>query len=343
MVLIDFYQIALSFKLSCRDVGPLSNCSNPPPMPPTTPSSFRPSPDKSTRAVPLIPHSVQFPPKTPEPKRNVARSVPNLTPLSKGAAILQKLCPDADKAQKYDSAKYEQYIIQDFEAHRVFIDIEVFMKNVLQVPENWEKLWGPAIGRIKRHSEFSTAYLNYNRQCDTEGPEERFYGPLVDMTNAILSCCDLPLQHSVRPRVRQHYLRNDPKRVFLGVMNDLSPDIVAVHHGFLPRLNQEEREKGQIKQSNLSWAHPLQVLEVKPSGGALVDGSFMPRLMVNGKPVKSHRDVVSLLTGNRTRSTGEPRPSFQAEQRNPPGCRSVYPRRGRLSARTHSTPEAARG
>ena len=343
MVLIDFYQIALSFNLSCRDGGPLCNRSNPPPMPPTTPSSFRPPPDKSTQPAPSIPYSVQFPPKTPQPKRNVARSVPNLTPLSKGASILQKLTPDADEAQKYDSAKYEQYITQDFEAHRVFVDLEVFMKNVLHVPENWRELWGPTIEIVKRNKAFSAAYLDYCHQCDTEGPEERFYGPLVDMTNAILGCCNSSSEDCVRPRTCHNYFRNDPKRVLLGVMNDLSPDIVAVHHGFLPRLNQEEREKGQIKQSNLSWAHPLQVLEVKPSGGALVDGSFMPRLMVNGKPVKFHRDVVSLLTGNRTRSTGEPRPALQAGERNPPGCRQVHPRRGWLSTGTHSTPEAAGG
>ena len=309
MVLIDFYQIALSFNLSCRDGGPLSNCSNPPPMPPTAPFSFRPLPDKPTRTVPLIPCSVQFPPKTPEPKHDVAHSVPNLTPLSKGVAILQKLSPDADEPQKYDSAKYEQYITQDFEAHRVFVDIEVFMENVLHVPKNWKELWGPTIGRIKHDLDFSVAYLDYCSQCDTEGPEERFYGPLVGMANAILACCYPSPDPCVWPRTRQHYLRNDPKRVLLGAMTDLSPDIVAVHHGFLSKLKEEELAKGQIKQSNLSWAHPLQVLEVKPSGGALVDGSFMPRLMVNGKPAKVSRDEVSSLTGNRTRSAEEPRPA----------------------------------
>ena len=343
MVLIDFYQIALSFKLSRRDVGPLPNRSNPPLMPPTTPSNFRLPPDESTLTAPLTPHSVQIPPKTPEFKRDVAHSVPNLTPLSKGASILQKLNPDADKAQKYDSAKYEQYITQDFEAHRVFVEIEVFMKDVLHVPENWWRLWGSTIDKIKRDSAFLTAYLDYSRQCDTEGPEERFYGPLENMTNAILACCDSPLECYVQPRNRQHYFGNGPKGVLLNAMTDPSPDIVAVHDDFLPKLSQEEREKGQMKQSNISWAHPLQVLQVKPSGGALVDGSFMPRLKVNGKPAKVYRDVVSSLMGNRTRSTGEPLPALQAEQRNSPGCRPTYLRRGRLNAGTHSTPEAACG
>ena len=278
-------------------------------MPPTTPSNFRPPPEKFPRTAPFIPCSVQFPPKTPEPKHDVARSVPNLTPLSKGVSILQKLSPDADEAQKYDSAKYEQYVTQDLEAHRVFVDIDVFMENVLHVPENWEELWGPTIETVKRNEEFSTAYSDYCRQCDTEGPEERFYGPLVAMANAILTCCSLSKDYWVWPRTRQRYLRNDPKRVLLGAMTDFSPDIVAVHNGFFSKLHEEERKNEQMKQSNLSWAHPLQVLEVKPSGGALVDGSFMPRLMVNGELIKVSNDEVSSLTRNRTRSAGEPRPA----------------------------------
>ena len=293
MVLIDFYQIALSFKLSCRDVGPLSNCSNPPPMPPTTPSSFRPSPDKSTRAVPLIPHSVQFPPKTPEPKRNVARSVPNLTPLSKGAAILQKLCPDADKAQKYDSAKYEEYITRDFERHRVFVDIDVFMKHVLHVPENWKALWGRTIRGIKRNEAFSTAHWDYHRQCSTQGVKEsNFYKPLVAMGNAILDVSKKSTDGSVKPQTPQLYLRNDPRKVLCGVINGLSPDVVAVHNDFLPHIRSEERAKKCLTESNLTWAQPLQALEFKPWDSALVDGSCMPRLKVNGKPAITSCDVL---------------------------------------------------
>jgi len=211
------------------------------------------------------------------------------------------------------------------ESHRVFVDIEVFMKNVLHVPDNWKELWGPIIDGIKSHPKFLMAYLDYSHQCDIEGLEERFYGPLVDMTNAILTCCNSSLDHCVWPRICQHYFRNDLKRVLLGAMTDLYP---------------QGWEKRHIKQTNLSWAHPLRVLEVKPSGGALVDGSFMPRLEVNGKPVDVSRDVVLSLTRNRMRSTGGPHSSLQAEEGNSPGCRPVYPRQGRLSAGTWGIPEA---
>ena len=78
----------------------------------------------------------------------------------------------------------------------------------------------------------------------------------------------------------------------MGFMNDLSPDIAAVHHDFLPQLHPEEREEQVIKHANISWVHLLQMLEVKLLGGALVDGSSMPRLKVNGKLIKTSCDVI---------------------------------------------------
>ena len=203
---------------------------------------------------------------------------------------MKKLSPDPDQSPKYDRAKYEEY--KDLESHRVFVDIEVFMKHVLHVPENWRELWGQSIERIKRDEAFLMAYLDYSSQCETEGPEERLYKPLADMASSILRYSMSSPEGCVEPRTNQHYLRNDPQRVRLGVMNDISPDLVAVHDDFIPHLHAEARKEQCIKPSHICWVHPLQILKVKPSGGALVDGSSMPRLKVNGKPVGTCGDVV---------------------------------------------------
>jgi len=56
-------------------------------------------------------------------------------------------------------------------------------------------------------------------------------------------------------------------------MNNLLPDVVAVHEKFLPHIPPGELGGWHLKGLNLTWAQPLQVLEVKPSDGALVDGS----------------------------------------------------------------------
>ena len=283
MALVDFYQLAVLHKLSRRDAGVLSNRSHPPPMS-TAPSSSRSPADRPDQSSSSLVPSTQFVLRTPKRKRDGTLSVPNLTPISLGTSIMQKMSPDTDKTQKQDSDKYEQYIVQDFERHRVFVDIDVFMKHVLHVPENWKELWGRTIRRIKRDRVFSTAHWDYSRQCGTQGVQEwRFYKPLVDMGNAILDFSKSSPDDSVKPQTTQRYLRNDPRRVLCGVMNELSPDVVAVHNGFLPHIRPEEDDEGCLRESNLSWAQPLQALEVKPWDSALVDGSCMPRLKVNGE------------------------------------------------------------
>ena len=277
MALIDFYQLAVLHKLSCDNGSILSEPSHPLPMPATKFSAFLSS---SVRFDP----TTRFEPKTPQHKRDATRSAPFSTPISHGTSILPKLRPDTDKTIKYDCAKYEQYIVQDFERHRVFVDIDVFMKHVLRVPEGWRELWGETIGQIKRNKNFAKARVDYTGLCDTRGVEEqKFYKPLVGMTNAILGICTL--SDAVAPRTPQRYLRNDPRNVLCGKMKDLRPDIVAVHRTSLSHIYPDERQEKQLHFSNLTWAQPLQVLEVKPWDNALVDGSCMPRLKVNGELV----------------------------------------------------------
>jgi hypothetical protein len=295
MALIDFYQLAVLHKLSRCDGGILSNRSHPPPMPTTTPSSSRSPPDQPDQTTLSTSPSAQCVPKAPESKQDATHSARESTPVSVGTAIFQKLNPETDQAPKYDSAKYEEYIAQDFERHRVFVDIDVFMKSVLHVPENWKRLWGQTIRQIRNNKAFLIAYTDYSRECETRGgQEQRFYKPLVDMTNAILDfSTGLSSDDSVKPRTPQRYLRNDPRNILHGVMNDLSPDIVAVHSGFLPHILPGEKAERRLNESNLTWAQPLQVLEVKPWDNALVDGSCMPRLKVNGERATTSRNGFS--------------------------------------------------
>ena len=295
MALVDFYQLAVLHNLSRGHGGAPPGRSHPPSMSAATQSSSRSPAVEPDQPSPFFPFSTQFVPKTPERKHNATRSTPNLTPTSDGTSVLQRLRRAADQPQKCESSKYEQYIVQDFERHRVFVDIDVFMKHVLHVPENWQELWGRTIRRIKRDTTFSIPYWSYCRQCEKSDVEEStFYKPLVDMANAILdfSAKDSP-DESVKPRTPQRYLRNDPRKVLYGVINNLSPDIVAVHSGFLPHIRPGELGEWHLKGSNLTWAQPLQALEVKPSDGALVDGSCMPRLKVNGgRTTTSHNNFL---------------------------------------------------
>ena len=197
------------------------------------------------------------------------------------------------KTPRYDSPEYERYIIQDFDYHRVFIDIDVFMKHVLHVPENWKELWGETVRRIKRDKAFSIAHWDYSRQCETQGVQERgFYKPLVDMGNAILDFRESSPGDCVMPRTPRRYLRNDPKRVLRGVTNDLSSGPAAVHHGFLLHVCSGERDEHRFRESDFTWVQPLQALEGGSWDSVLVDGSYMPRLKANGSSTTTSCDAI---------------------------------------------------
>ena len=291
MALVDFYQLAVLYNLSRGDAGVLSSRSHPPPMPPptlalSTPSRPRLSAVKPDQATPLF-SSLQFGLKTAERKRYPILPIPHSTPVARGSAILQSLQPDTDQPQKFHSAKYEQYLAQDFERHRVFVDIEVFMQRVLHVPENWKDMWRPTIKQIKRNGRFSTPHSTYTQRCDRPGIQEcSLYEHLVDMGNAILDISKDSENESVKPRTPQRYLKGDPNKIDCGVITDLSPDVVAVHEDLPGQIHPRHGNK-----SNLSWANVLQTLEVKHRDSALVDGRSMPRLKVNGRPTtSSHND-----------------------------------------------------
>ena len=218
----------------------------------------------------------------PIPPNSYVRGV---TPPTYGSSVMHRIESQPESPKKHPSSKYEQYIAQDYDRHRVFIDNEVFMRCVLHVPDNWRELWGSTIEKVKNYQLFSDAHKLYTGLCETPSVlEAALYQPLVKMANAIFHVTDSPeADESVKPRTPLRYLRNDPGRLFGGIMPELSPDIVAVHKDFLSHLSQDEREAHQLKESRLTWAQPLQMLEVKPSGNTLISGSCMPRLKTEGE------------------------------------------------------------
>ena len=311
MALVAFYQLAALYKLSCSDVGGLSESSHPPFMPATKPPNSHSPAVQPGQSNSVPASSPRLAPTTPDRNRGATRPVVHSMPLSVETAIIQKLQPGPDQAQKYDSAKYEQYIVEEFECHGVFVDIDVFMKHVLHIPEDWGVSWARTIRQIKRDPRFLTAQWDLTRQGGTRGGHgEKFYKPLVDMTNTIIKFSEMLPDDSVEPRTRVRYLRNDPKKILHGSAQDLSPDIVAVQDSFLSRLSSREQSEQHLRTTDLTRAQPPHTLEVEPIDYALVDGYRMPRLKVNGKPAQFITTSFS-LTRNRKRPTRRPCPSLR--------------------------------
>ena len=139
----------------------------------------------------MLGQTTRFEPDTPQNKRGATHSVPRSTPTSAGMFILPKLRPDPYESSEYDHDSDERCISRDLENYRVFVDMDVFMKHVLHIPENWEELWAGTIGRIKQDPVFSLAIWEHTRWCGAQGiREDIFYKPLVDMINAILEICE---------------------------------------------------------------------------------------------------------------------------------------------------------
>ena len=288
MALVDFHQLTILYKLACEDVRVHSNPPNPPQMVETR-SQLRLK--SYSTVIGLGNRSYLSRPLPPEPRTPTRRRFTHYpfqgsvlsTPIALGVAAADKLKLDPDQPQKGNSAKYEEFLTHDFERHRVFVDIDVFMDHVLHVPNRWKTEWKATIEKIKNDSSFSAALQEYKGLCEKGGLEVLFYKPLVEMANAIFNGAKSSRRISAKPRTPVRYLRNDPNRMTGGVITGLSPDIVAVHENFLSDMDQEVVKDGCLYGTRLMWAQPVQLLEVKPWNGALVDGSCMPRLLVNGE------------------------------------------------------------
>jgi len=273
MALFDFYRLAVLYNLRCRDAEFLPNHSHPLPMSTTIPPHSSLTDPKAHSSLPLPGFAV---PKTPRHRRDPA-TVGGVTPTSRGSCVQQKQEGDTDRVFGCDRRDYEQYIREDLSC-RVFVDFEVFMKDVLHVPENWKTLWSPAIDAVKTDADFNKHHKKYCKLCEEDGTlEKNFYPPLMETANAVLDVVHWSNFEGIPSEKRQYYHVNDPKHVKGGVMDKrgLSPDLVLLH--------QDRPHPGSYSDNKLHWVNPLHVLEVKPYDNALCDGNSIPRLAVDGK------------------------------------------------------------
>ena len=269
------------YKPTHRDVGIISNHPHPPLMPSPMPRR-PPSPSVENSQ----PHSTRLQFNALKRDRDhILHSVPEIT--------WQKQEFNPERIGRYESNDYKQIIVGEFNHHQIFVDVDDSMEHVLHVPKDWKTQWALVIRDVKLDQLFHLSYLHHSNECETHGTREgALYQPLMDMINAILGVTYNSLLGDVEPKTPQRYTRNVPKKLHHGVPDEaqLSLDIIALHKDlcYNPQPN-------EVELSN--WAHPPQVMEVKPFDAALVDGSYMPRLKVDGKPQCCYPKVL-WMTGN---------------------------------------------
>jgi len=172
---------------------------------------------------------------------------------------------------------YEDYIREDLSC-RVFVDYEVFMKQVLHVPGNWRTLWRQAIEAVTTDKGFTRQYERYCEMCGKANTAEKeFYSPLVEMANAVLEVVSQGKFKCIPSERRQYYCATDLTHLKGGVMDkkNLCPDIIL--------MDQNRKRPSGPKDNFVYWANPLHVLEVKPHDSVLCDGANMPHLIVDGE------------------------------------------------------------
>ena len=199
MVLVDFYQLVILYKLRRTSSGFLSVRSH------------------------LIMSAAQ-PPHSP------SHSVePDQYSLSHGSSAHQGQESDTDSVEGYTRDDYDDYIREDLRS-RVFVDFEVFMKHVLHVPDDWKTKWGPAVDAVKADRNFEQHLEGYGKHCnDSSALDVSFYDPLVDTANAALDV--LSRFNGISLGIPQCCWVNDPKelrgKVF--IKTNLFPNMVALY------------------------------------------------------------------------------------------------------------------
>ena len=128
MALVDFYQLAVLYKLGRADPGFPSIRSRHPCMPVTP---LPPSPSPSVEPDEVHPPLSPLHPKTPERNGNTTRPVPGITPQSRGLSVRQRQEGDTDRVDNYNRDDYEEYIREDLK-NRVFVDFKVFIVEQMQ-------------------------------------------------------------------------------------------------------------------------------------------------------------------------------------------------------------------
>lgn len=172
---------------------------------------------------------------------------------------------DSDRPEEeHVNHRYERVLsgLRGFKGRLAFVDIEDFMEHVLGVPDDWKTQWGPTIEKIKANTSFQFYYGSYSNLCLTSKSEkEPLYELFVVMLNTILDATCKSSPEPIGQNIPQSYVLNESGNVSGGTLD-------------------------KTDRSNLTCAQPIQILELKPFHGALIDESCIPRLRKKGKLTK---------------------------------------------------------
>lgn len=241
-----------------------------------------PLPSAATRRAfleTIMAHSPPAAGSRPEPTLSFAdrrRTELQNTPHRRGSATRALL--DTTGQAKYQKADYDDYVKEDLRTHRVFVDVEQFMRVVLRLPEDWRTSLKDVVERVRGDAAFSECLFAYRTKCNQPGPvESKLYALRADMNNRAMEVIED--HYKSQPLIR--YYRNDPQKLYGGVLNkkNLSPDLLELSESmFTSSGNVDNVESQGPKKYPFWWFNTISVEEIKDRDVCLHhgDGSFRP-------------------------------------------------------------------
>ncbi len=214
-------------------------------------------------------------PRTPTTRRN-ASSVSKLTSTPAAKGIIGQQAAST-------RAEVDPYLAEDLRTSRVYLPFEIFLKKVLNLPEDWESNveFQRCLTALEGNDALREKMDAYLDACDTEGVENTLYAPAASLYNQATSVMVETEGTDISSTLYAY--RQDPKRVVgsrASVKGDRSPNLGGVLYAlWLDCLNDLDRVNRKGPSPKCSWEQLLLFWEFKKDHDFVDQGVGAPTVL----------------------------------------------------------------
>ncbi|SJL01227.1 uncharacterized protein ARMOST_04545 [Armillaria ostoyae] len=236
------------------------------------------------------------------------------TPYAHGSASHSVVELQTQDGQDHKIDEADAYLKDDLR-HRIFIEFETFLVNILHLPTDWRVSLKSDISTVQKDKGFRNLFLAYLRLCDVVGTglekERELYRPHADLCNHVIDVLQgrptstVPEGDLIRfDRIDPYVVRGSTEMVkpdivgmlrmlfstpggiavqeFINTIGDKSNTVVDEPN---PDGDKPKESKSKRKHANYipGWPHVLEVKEMKGTDDTIDEGYDAIRLKTKGK------------------------------------------------------------
>ncbi|KAK0452052.1 uncharacterized protein EV420DRAFT_704485 [Desarmillaria tabescens] len=216
------------------------------------------------------------------------------TPYGHGSASHSVIELQTQDGQNHKVVEADAYLREDLR-HRVFVDFETFLINILLLPNDWRVSLKLPIDAVKKDKAFQRLFREYMRLCDTVGTgyekERSLYTPHADLCNRVIDVVRPKSKNRLSKKDLIQFHRMDPC-VVRGSTDKVSPDIVSMLRAIFNKPKNAAarnfvktigKANFKSKPSNAKfipgWPHIIEVKEMKATDDTIDEGYDAIRLL----------------------------------------------------------------